>query len=337
MKQRRFEQARIRAADRAQKVQEAIAGRERINVPLRKISQNLSGTDNAPELAVLTDNARLVALVGIQDITDKLLKVQTVRKKHTGDIAAKEAIRRAEKTNWFYTKVGLFLLSLLIVVIYFTTTDNHDTSMGIVLGVLPFLIYLAILCWKIQGNAKMAAKIKKTMVKSVADSVLKSSVEAVFDPWLQKDIRVGFSATGRNPNYERSVGDLLTVWLPRLPGNGGIVTAEVAIAVPVPAATKQSLAPSAPPAAPPLSTSSSLPTPWAAVVDPTTGKTYYVNQKTNETSWEPPSLSTAPSVPSAPLTKSAAERLSEAKALLEAGLISKEMFAEKQASILQNV
>ena len=53
---------------------------------------------------------------------------------------------------------------------------------------------------------------------------------------------------------------------------------------------------------------------------------------------EPP----APSVPSAPppqsdSTKSAAGRLSEAKALLEAGLITDEMFAEKQKSILETL
>ncbi len=33
---------------------------------------------------------------------------------------------------------------------------------------------------------------------------------------------------------------------------------------------------------------STLPADWSAVVDPASGRVYYVNVNTNQTSWEPP-------------------------------------------------
>ena len=272
----------MEAAEEAQKKREAVAGRESINIPLREIPRNLQialGEWTRPELVMLTDNARLVALIGIQDITDKLCQVQTIRKKHADNKVAEEATAMNERNNRFYCKVGVFLFIFFGCVIYAATSDWSEgvagNAVGLALAMMPGFMLLLLLYVRCRDLRRFEQNNEKMRQKNFRNRSLKIAVEALFTSWVQKGVHVGFTATGINPNYARSVGHLMTVYLPRLSGNGDIPSAEVAIAVPV--------------------------------------------------------------NPNPPPLPSAAGRLSEAKALLEAGLITDEMFAEKQKSILQRV
>ena len=302
----RNELHRMEAADRAQKKrEEAVAGRESINIPLREIPRKFSGKIplvalgewTGPELVMLTDNARLVALIGIQDITNKLCQVQVIRKKHADQKWAEEATALNESMNLFYCKVGVFVFIFFGCIIYAATSDWSEgvsgNAVGFASAMIPLLLLLLLAYFKCRAGSLREKNNEKIRQKNFSNRSLKIAVEALFTAWVQKGVNVGFTSNNA------ATGDLMTVWLPRLSGDGGIPTAEVAIAMPV---------------------------------------SEVVNQNTNVTSWEPP----APSVPSAPppqsdSTKSAAGRLSEAKALLEAGLITDEMFAEKQKSILESL
>ena len=216
----------------------------------------------AAALAMLISDARLVALVGIEEITSKMSKYQAITSRHFRD-------QQDEKNKWLCIKISYFLAVLVgLIIVFFATTagkEGNDTWLFAVGGFLLVTVGPCIFwSWYNRGR-----------VRSNPNEVMRPAIRALFQSWTEKGMTWGWVA--KNPRVPQQK-ELLTFWFPPpLNEDGDVPIAEVAIAMPL---------------ATPLKSESMT---------------------------------------------SAAERLSEAKSLLDAGLITEEMFVEKQKSILQNV
>jgi hypothetical protein len=308
----REEQRRAQARAREQKREQALAGREKINLSFE--SNKTPPQEEARALAKLTGNARLVALFGEQDIVDKMDRFHRRREAWLDE-------QKARRLKMFYCKVGIAVVLFFSTVVYAATSDWEAISF---LDVFPFVIVAllgTIMFWGKCGVLFQNRRFQANRLRdpNVSNEELRPTVLALFRPWTVITVQGQDEPTGvtvcwapqifygNHRKYGRTTpAELLTIYLPRLPGEGGIPTAEVVIAVPAMPAVPT----------PALSTPSPA-TPWKA---PPTA---------------PPPELVASSRPGP--TKSAAERLSEAKSLLDAGLISEELFAKKQSSILASV
>ena len=255
--------AATNAAIRTQEI-ETYTDRQGVRRYRGKITVHASNP--AAALAMLTNDATLVALVGIEEITSKMSKYQAITSRHFSD-------QKDEKNKWLCIKISYFLFVFVgFLVLFFTMLKEKPGGEAALMVLGGFLLVTVgpciFWCWYKKGTLR-------ALTRSNPNEVMRPAIRALFQSWTEKGMTWGWVA--KNPRLPQQK-ELLTFYFPPpLNEDGDVPIAEVAIAMPL---------------ATPLKSESMT---------------------------------------------SAAERLSEAKSLLDAGLITEEMFVEKQKSILQNV